>query len=162
MSYTLCFQASAAASAASTAASKNIPGSLASGCDAKLHCDSASKLTQPQLPLQPIPSAASTASSSLFRGKKPRNGGYGSDNRGYRSSASVIGCESYLHHSSNNFEDIREEAEAIDEAAQGQRLETHSCPSSPAETDCSSGFSTLRRRSVTVTEKVRPKRPCEI
>jgi len=34
--------------------------------------------------------------------------------------------------------------------------ETHSCPSSPTEnSDCSSGFSTLRRRSVTVTEKVR-------
>ena len=32
--------------------------------------------------------------------------------------------------------------------------ETHSCPSSPTETDCSSGFSTLRKRSVTVTEKV--------
>ena len=32
--------------------------------------------------------------------------------------------------------------------------ETHSCPSSPTETDCSSGFSTLRRRSVTLTEKV--------
>ena len=44
------------------------------------------------------------------------------------------------------------------EAASGglasARLETHSCPSSPTETDCSSGFSTLRRRSVTVTEKV--------
>ena len=37
---------------------------------------------------------------------------------------------------------------------QQTRLETHSCPSSPTETDCSSGFSTLRRRSVTVTEKV--------
>ena len=37
--------------------------------------------------------------------------------------------------------------------------ETRSCPSSPsAETDCSSGFSTLRRRSVTMTEKVRPSR----
>ena len=35
--------------------------------------------------------------------------------------------------------------------------ETHSCPSSPTETDCSSGFSTLRKRSVTVTEKVRIK-----
>jgi hypothetical protein len=33
--------------------------------------------------------------------------------------------------------------------------EAHSCPSSPTETDCSSGFSTLRKRSVTVTEKVR-------
>ena len=33
--------------------------------------------------------------------------------------------------------------------------ETHSCPSSPTETDCSSGFSTLRKRSVTVTEKVK-------
>ncbi len=32
--------------------------------------------------------------------------------------------------------------------------ETHSCPSSPTETDCSSGFSTLRKRSVTLTEKV--------
>ena len=32
---------------------------------------------------------------------------------------------------------------------------THSCPSSPTETECSSGFSTLRRRSVNVTEKVR-------
>ena len=32
--------------------------------------------------------------------------------------------------------------------------EAHSCPSSPTETDCSSGFSTLRKRSVTVTEKV--------
>jgi len=32
--------------------------------------------------------------------------------------------------------------------------EIHSCPSSPTETDCSSGFSTLRRRSVTLTEKV--------
>lgn len=32
--------------------------------------------------------------------------------------------------------------------------ETHSCPSSPTETECSSGFSTLRRRSVTLTEKV--------
>merc|ERR1719323_1814134 len=31
----------------------------------------------------------------------------------------------------------------------------HSCPSSPTETECSSGFSTLRRRSVNVTEKVR-------
>ena len=30
-----------------------------------------------------------------------------------------------------------------------------SCPSSPTETECSSGFSTLRRRSVNVTEKVR-------
>ena len=37
---------------------------------------------------------------------------------------------------------------------QQQRLETHSCPSSPRETECSSGFSTLRRRSVTLTEKV--------
>ena len=36
----------------------------------------------------------------------------------------------------------------------GQQRETHSCPSSPTETDCSSGFSTLRRRSVTLTEKV--------
>lgn len=36
-----------------------------------------------------------------------------------------------------------------------QPRETHSCPSSPTETDCSSGFSTLRRRSVTLTEKVR-------
>ena len=33
--------------------------------------------------------------------------------------------------------------------------EIHSCPSSPTETECSSGFSTLRRRSVTLTEKVR-------
>ena len=32
---------------------------------------------------------------------------------------------------------------------------TISCPSSPTETECSSGFSTLRRRSVNVTEKVR-------
>ena len=38
---------------------------------------------------------------------------------------------------------------------QQQARETHSCPSSPTETDCSSGFSTLRRRSVTLTEKVR-------
>lgn len=30
----------------------------------------------------------------------------------------------------------------------------HSCPNSPTETDSSSGFSTLRRRSVTLTEKV--------
>ena len=37
---------------------------------------------------------------------------------------------------------------------EGQQRETHSCPSSPTETDCSSGFSTLRRRSVTLTEKV--------
>ena len=35
--------------------------------------------------------------------------------------------------------------------------EAHSCPSSPTETDCSSGFSTLRKRSVTVTEKVNVK-----
>ena len=38
---------------------------------------------------------------------------------------------------------------------EGQQRETHSCPSSPTETDCSSGFSTLRRRSVTLTEKVK-------
>ena len=37
---------------------------------------------------------------------------------------------------------------------EGQQRETISCPSSPTETDCSSGFSTLRRRSVTLTEKV--------
>lgn len=37
---------------------------------------------------------------------------------------------------------------------EGQQREIHSCPSSPTETDCSSGFSTLRRRSVTLTEKV--------
>jgi len=37
---------------------------------------------------------------------------------------------------------------------QGQLREAHSCPSSPTETDCSSGFSTLRKRSVTLTEKV--------
>ena len=89
-------------------------------------------------------------------------------NRGFRSSSSVIGCEaSYLHHSSH-FDDIKEEVAANQPAAsddepQGQqqrasqqtpRLEAHSCPSSPTETDCSSGFSTLRRRSVTVTEKV--------
>ncbi len=36
-----------------------------------------------------------------------------------------------------------------------QQQHSHSCPSSPTETDCSSGFSTLRRRSVTLTEKVR-------
>nr|XP_040571200.1 uncharacterized protein LOC121120399 isoform X1 [Lepeophtheirus salmonis] len=36
--------------------------------------------------------------------------------------------------------------------------EIHSCPSSPTETDCSSGFSTLRRRSVTLTEKIRTNR----
>ena len=35
---------------------------------------------------------------------------------------------------------------------------SHSCPSSPTETECSSGFSTLRRRSVNVTEKVRQNR----
>ena len=103
-------------------------------------------------------------------------------NRGFRSSSSVIGCEaSYLHHGSSNFEDIKEEVAATGEMAsasearashgatvdlsstepqghhqhhQQTRLETHSCPSSPTETDCSSGFSTLRRRSVTVTEKV--------
>ena len=175
MSYSLLlfFQASAAsaaaaanaASSASTSglASKNIPGISASGCDAKLHCDSAPTLQPQQLPSV----SSSSLSSSLFRGKKPRNGGNGLSSIGetssgrmggssgpFRSSNSVIGCESYLHHSSNNFEDIREEAEAIDEP-QGHRLETHSCPSSPTETDCSSGFSTLRRRSVTVTEKVR-------
>ncbi len=38
---------------------------------------------------------------------------------------------------------------------QQQQQHSHSCPSSPTETDCSSGFSTLRRRSVTLTEKVR-------
>ncbi len=37
---------------------------------------------------------------------------------------------------------------------QQQQAHSHSCPSSPTETDCSSGFSTLRRRSVTLTEKV--------
>ncbi len=36
--------------------------------------------------------------------------------------------------------------------------EIHSCPSSPTETECSSGFSTLRRRSVTLTEKVSRKK----
>ena len=38
---------------------------------------------------------------------------------------------------------------------EGEARATHSCPSSPTETECSSGFSTLRRRSVNVTEKVR-------
>ena len=86
----------------------------------------------------------------------------------------MIGCEaSYLHHGGSNFEDIKEEVAAAAAAGemasasgatvdlsepqghhQQTRLETHSCPSSPTETDCSSGFSTLRRRSVTVTEKV--------
>ncbi len=37
--------------------------------------------------------------------------------------------------------------------------QSHSCPSSPTETECSSGFSTLRRRSVTLTEKVRSTTP---
>ena len=37
----------------------------------------------------------------------------------------------------------------------GDPRAAHSCPSSPTETECSSGFSTLRRRSVNVTEKVR-------
>jgi len=38
---------------------------------------------------------------------------------------------------------------------EGETRAAHSCPSSPTETECSSGFSTLRRRSVNVTEKVR-------
>lgn len=38
---------------------------------------------------------------------------------------------------------------------EGDARAAHSCPSSPTETECSSGFSTLRRRSVNVTEKVR-------
>ena len=41
---------------------------------------------------------------------------------------------------------------SVEEAAGRATL---SCPSSPTETECSSGFSTLRRRSVNVTEKVR-------
>ena len=47
------------------------------------------------------------------------------------------------------------DAEAGGGGGEGQQRETHSCPSSPTETDCSSGFSTLRRRSVTLTEKVK-------
>ncbi|XP_059098803.1 uncharacterized protein LOC131892947 isoform X2 [Tigriopus californicus] len=49
-------------------------------------------------------------------------------------------------------------SEVVDSSGNGgevQPRETHSCPSSPTETDCSSGFSTLRRRSVTLTEKIR-------
>jgi len=38
---------------------------------------------------------------------------------------------------------------------EGEGRMVNSCPSSPTETECSSGFSTLRRRSVNVTEKVR-------
>lgn len=123
---------------------KNIPVSSSTGCDGK-HCDSSS-----------LASLALASSRSKHNRQQNRD-------RGFRSSSSVIGCEaSYLHHSSN-FDDIKEEsgiAEIGSDEPQGQpqptqqRLETHSCPSSPTETDCSSGFSTLRRRSVTVTEKV--------
>ncbi len=51
--------------------------------------------------------------------------------------------------------DVRPNVEADGD---GFVREIHSCPNSPTETDCSSGFSTLRRRSVTLTEKVRGKK----
>ena len=44
------------------------------------------------------------------------------------------------------------------EAAAAGRRDAVSCPSSPTETESSSGFSTLRRRSINVTEKVRQNR----
>lgn len=141
-------------------AAKNIPGST--GCDGK-HCDNSSVAAG---------SMAATASSPLaFTSSRSKHSRQQNRDRGFRSSSSVIGCEaSYMHHGTN-FDDIKEETTAASSAAQqadepqGQpqpsRLETHSCPSSPTETDCSSGFSTLRRRSVTVTEKVSSKeRPC--
>ncbi len=46
------------------------------------------------------------------------------------------------------------DGEAVAGDQSGGLREIHSCPSSPTETECSSGFSTLRRRSVTLTEKV--------
>ena len=127
------------------AGSKNIPSS--SGCDAtQPHCD------------------------ILRSGNKHHR------DRGYRSSSSVIGCEaSYRSNRSMDIDDIPEDLSEDQELGaqhpqqqsvssqqqlqhhqqlQQQRLETHSCPSSPTETECSSGFSTLRRRSVTLTEKV--------
>ena len=133
-----------------TAASKNIPSS--SGCDAtQPHCD-------------------------ILRGSGSLSSKHHRD-RGYRSSSSVIGCEASYRSHRSDIEDIQEDldednANAGDHAHQkqpqvsssggqsggqsgvGGRLETHSCPSSPTETECSSGFSTLRRRSVTLTEKV--------
>lgn len=111
------------------AGSKNIPSS---GCDSGKHCDTR---------------------------KLPRTS--------YRSSSSVIGCEaSYLGYGLEDNVILEEPQEqqleqqsqqgqkAAASSASGGRLEAHSCPSSPTETDCSSGFSTLRRRSVTLTEKV--------
>ena len=135
-----------------TAAPKNIPSS--SGCDA----------TQPHCDILRGTSGGSLSS------KHHRD-------RGYRSSSSVIGCEASYRSHRSDIEDIQEDldednANAADHAHQkqpqvsssggqsggqsgvGGRLETHSCPSSPTETECSSGFSTLRRRSVTLTEKV--------
>ena len=138
--------------AASSSSNKNIPSS--SGCDANQpHCDI----------------LRSSSGSKHHR------------DRGYRSSSSVIGCEASYNrsHRSLDIDDIQEDlAEDAPHSQPGmashhhhqqhqeqqhhhqhqlqqqQRLETHSCPSSPTETECSSGFSTLRRRSVTLTEKV--------
>ena len=132
--------------AASSSSNKNIPSS--SGCDANQpHCDI----------------LRSSSGSKHHR------------DRGYRSSSSVIGCEaSYRSHRSLDIDDIQEDLteeasyqpqpgmashhhqqhQEQQQQLQQQRLETHSCPSSPTETECSSGFSTLRRRSVTLTEKV--------
>ena len=133
--------------AASSSSNKNIPSS--SGCDANQpHCDI----------------LRSSSGSKHHR------------DRGYRSSSSVIGCEASYNrsHRSLDIDDIQEDLtedasyqpqpgmashhhqqhQEQQQQLQQQRLETHSCPSSPTETECSSGFSTLRRRSVTLTEKV--------
>ena len=64
------------------------------------------------------------------------------------------GTELSARPSSTSAAQLQNDGSGIGEG-EGQQRETHSCPSSPTETDCSSGFSTLRRRSVTLTEKVK-------
>ena len=105
--------------------------------------------------LKSLPLSSSSSSFSIFQGSKD------SDRR------DLTGCD--VKHCDTNRSSSRDVDDDDDRGRGGGGAggdegggstglvvrEIHSCPSSPTETECSSGFSTLRRRSVTLTEKVR-------